>query len=252
MPLLAGIVIAIQLFFVVHALRTGRPTYWVFIILAAPVLGCVAYYLVEVFPSTRESAKAERAINRAIGGIGKAVDSTKALRERAADVETCGSVDNRIALARECLEHGLADDAVKVLQSCLTGPFLNDPPLRLLLARAALAAHQQELGLEQVAVLRDQHPGFRPADIGLLVARLHEDAGHTAAALSAYADLLPRSSGEETRVRCAMLLARDGQAARARELLQTTLTNAERRNAAYRDMHSEWIASARRELTALG
>ena len=78
MPLLAGIVIAIQLFFVVHVLRTGRPTYWVFIILAAPVLGCVAYYLVEIFPRTRESARAERAINRALGGIGKAVDPTKA------------------------------------------------------------------------------------------------------------------------------------------------------------------------------
>jgi hypothetical protein len=252
MPLIAGIVIAIQLFFVVHALRTGRPTYWVFIILAAPVIGCVAYYFVEIFPRTRESAKAERAINRAISGIGKAVDPTRALRERAADVETCGSVDNRIALAKECLEHGLADDAIKVLQSCLTGPFVNDPHLRLLLAQAALAAHRHELGLEQVAELREKHASFKPAEIGLLAARLHEDAGRIEAALSAYAEVLLGSLGEETRVRYAMLLARDGQAARAKELFDTTLRNAERQNAAYRDLHREWIAAARRELTALG
>ena len=223
-----------------------------FIILAAPVLGCVAYYLVEVFPSTRESAKAERAINRAIGGINKAVDPTRSLRERAADVETCGSVDNRIALARECLDHGLADDAVKVLRSCLTGPFVNDPHLRQLLTEAALAAHQHELGLEQIGVLRNAHPSFRPNEVGLLAARLHEGAGRIEASLSAYAELLPTASGEETRVRYAMLLARDGQTARARELLQTTLKNSERQNAGYRDIHRDWIAAARRELTALG
>ena len=252
MPLIAGIVIAIQLFFVVHVLRTGRPTYWVFIILAAPVLGCVAYYLVEIFPRTRESARAERAINRALGGIGKAVDPTKALRDRAADVETCGSVDNRIALARECMDHGLADDAVRVLQSCLAGPFANDPHLRLLLTQAALAAAQHELGLEQIALLRSQQPSYKSADIGLLAARLHEGAGRIEAALSAYAEVLPASLGEETRVRYAMLLARDGQAARAKEMFGTTLRNAERQNAAYRDLHREWIAAARRELTALG
>lgn len=66
------------------------------------------------------------------------------------------------------------------------------------------------------------------------------------------ADVLPRSCGEEARVRYALLLARDGQTARARELLQTTLGDAERRNAAYRHMHREWVAGARRELTALG
>jgi hypothetical protein len=252
MHLLAVLVVAIQLFFVVHVLRTGRQTYWVFIILAAPVIGCVAYYFVEIFPSTRESAKAERAINRAIAGIGKGVDPTKALRERAADVETCGSVDNRIALARECLDHGLADDALKVLQSCLSGPFVNDPHLRLLLVQAALAAHQHDAGFEHVDVLRSQHPSFKPAEVGLLAARLHEDAGRTEAALSAYAEVLPSSSGEETRVRYAMLLARAGQPARARELLQTTLSHAERQNAGYRDLHREWIAAARRELTALG
>ena len=42
MPLLIALTVIIQICFVVHALRTGRPTYWVFIIMAAPVTGCVA------------------------------------------------------------------------------------------------------------------------------------------------------------------------------------------------------------------
>lgn len=35
-------------------------------------------------------------------------------------------------------------------------------------------------------------------------------------------------------------------------ILQATLGDAERRNAAYRHMHRDWVAGARRELTALG
>src|SRR5512134_114851 len=109
MPLLIGLTVIIQICFVVHALRTGRPTYWVFVIMAAPVIGCVAYYFVEVFPSTRGSVEAERAVTSAIRNIGKAVDPTRDLRQRAADVETCGSVENRLALARECMAAGLGE-----------------------------------------------------------------------------------------------------------------------------------------------
>jgi len=36
-----------------HALKTRRPYWWIFVIMAAPVMGCVIYYFVEVFPGTR-------------------------------------------------------------------------------------------------------------------------------------------------------------------------------------------------------
>jgi hypothetical protein len=252
MPLLIGLTVVIQVCFVVHALRTGRPTYWVFIILAAPVIGCVAYYLVEVFPSTRGSAQAERAVNSAIRGLGKAVDPSRDLRARVADVEACGSVDNRLALARECMAARLGDEAVRIIDTCLTGPFAGDPDIKLLRAQAALVARNIAAGLQTTEHLRAVHPTYKPVDVLLVRARLYEAAGEREKALSTYAEALPQAPGEEVRVCYAQALLADGQADRARELLATTLANAGRLGAGYRAMHRDWIAAARQGLASLG
>lgn len=251
MPVLIALTVIIQICFVVHALKTGRPTYWVFIIMAAPVLGCVAYYFVEVFPRSRGSVQAERAVTSAIRNIGKAVDPSRELRERAADVEACGSVENRLSLARECIDAGLGDEAVKIVDSCLTGPFANDPDIKLLRARAALAAGNTALGLQTLEHLRAVHPSYKPADVLLLRARIHEKAGEREPALSTYAEALPLAGGEEVRVRYAQALAAAGQSEMARHLCETTLANAERQGAGYRDLHREWIGAARRTLGEL-
>jgi hypothetical protein len=39
----------IQFCFAFHALKTGRPYWWIFVIMAFPVMGCLIYYFVEVF-----------------------------------------------------------------------------------------------------------------------------------------------------------------------------------------------------------
>jgi hypothetical protein len=45
MPLVGGLVLAIQLCFAYHALKTGRAYWWLFVIMGFPVMGCVLYYL---------------------------------------------------------------------------------------------------------------------------------------------------------------------------------------------------------------
>ena len=46
--ILAALSLAVQIYFIVHVFRSGRPYWWAFIILSAPVVGSLAYYLVEV------------------------------------------------------------------------------------------------------------------------------------------------------------------------------------------------------------
>ena len=69
--------------------------------------GSQLYYFVEVVPNTRESVKAEKAVR----SIVKSFDPDKSLRERVANLEDCGSIENRIALARSCSERGLQAEA---------------------------------------------------------------------------------------------------------------------------------------------
>ena len=64
MPILAGLVLLIQFCFAFHALKTGRPYWWLFVIMAFPVMGCVIYYFVEVFPGSREHRSAHKAARK--------------------------------------------------------------------------------------------------------------------------------------------------------------------------------------------
>jgi len=140
MPLLGAIVLLIQFCFAYHALKTGRPYWWIFVIMGFPIMGCVIYYFVEVFPKTRESAKAERAINKVVSELSRAIDPEKELRQRIAEAELNPSIDNKIALARECVASNMPGEAVKLYRSCLAGAFVRDPNLRFGLLEAEVAA----------------------------------------------------------------------------------------------------------------
>lgn len=128
--------------------------------------------------------------------------------------------------------------------------FAADPQIKLLLVESALAARDFRLGQQTIEHLRAVHPTFKPAEVLLLKARLHESSGEVEPALSTYAEALPHGIGEEVRVRYAQLLARDGRVDMARELFETTVKNAERFGSGYRDLHRDWIAAAKRDLGA--
>ncbi len=113
MPFAGLAAIILDIFCIIHIYRTGRPKWWAMIVFMIPVFGAVIYLLFEVFPHSREGVKTSRAINRTIDNIHKSVDPSRDLRALAADAEACGSVDNRVALAKECMDQGMGEEAVK-------------------------------------------------------------------------------------------------------------------------------------------
>jgi hypothetical protein len=164
MPILGGIALLIQLCFAYHALKSGRPYWWIFVIMAFPVMGCVLYYFIEVFPSSRES----RSAHKAARAIAKRVDPDKDLRARVADVEACGSVDNRIMLARECMEQRMYPEAAALYRSCLAGVYESDPEIRYCLGAALLQQSKHDEALALAQRLRASHPTFRSVEVGLV------------------------------------------------------------------------------------
>jgi hypothetical protein len=246
MPVIGAVVLLIQLCFAYHALRTGRPYWWLFIIMAFPVIGCVLYYFVEVFPASRESRSAEKAVR----SIVKAFDPGKDLRARVADVQACGSVDNRVALARECGARGMHAEAAALYRSCLTGIHGDDPDIRLGLASALLHARSFEEAATLARKLRQSHPAFRVNDVRLVLARSMEEMGRVEDALAEYGVLADTYPGEEGRWRYGALLARTGRAEQARNVFQHMLRNAERMPGYYRDAQREWLALARQSVQA--
>jgi hypothetical protein len=240
-PLLGGIVLAIQLCFAYHALKTGRAHWWLFVIMGFPVMGCVLYYFVEVFPTSRESRSAEKAVR----AITKALDPEKELRAAVADVEACGSVENRVRLARECVERGMHEDAAALYRSCLAGVHETDPAIRHGLAGALLHSGTCDEALAVAQKLRASHASFRAAEVGLLIARALEGAGRLEEALGELQVLADTYAGEEGRWRYGALLRKLGRAAEAQEVFRRMLRNGERMPAHYRDAQRGWLDLAR-------
>jgi hypothetical protein len=244
MPVLGGMVLAIQLCFAYHALKTGRPYWWLFVIMAAPVIGCLLYYFVEVFPNTRESVKAEKAVRN----IAKAFDPDKSLREHVANLEDCGSVDNRIALARSCMDRKMYREAASLYRSCLSGVHESDPGIRLGLASALLGMDDFKEALVVAQALRQSHSTFRAPEVGLVAARALEGLGRYDEALAEYRVLADTYSGEEGRWRYGALLSRMGRKQDAEEIFRRMLRNAERMPEHYREAQNEWLALARGQM----
>ena len=244
MPILGAILLLIQGCFAYHALKTGRPYWWLFVIMGFPVMGCVLYYFIEVFPTSRESRKAEKAVR----AIAKSFDPDKSLREHVADLEDCGSVDNRIALARSCMERRMYAEATSLYRSCLNGVHATDPDIRFGLASAQLGAEQFRDAYDTAQALRGSHAAFRAAEVELVAARALEGGGQFDQALEHYRVLADTYAGEEGRWRYGALLLRMGRTADAAEVFRRMLRHAERMPDHYREAQHEWLTLARGQM----
>jgi hypothetical protein len=230
----------IQFSFAFHALRTGRGAKWIMVIILAPVVGCLAYYFIEVFPSSRE----ERDLRKRIHDIAKALNPDGELKRRAEEVAVSASVDNRAALADECLEKGMFDEAIRLYEGCLEGPPANDPRVLFACARAYFYDGRHRQAEEILQRLYKAHPKYRREEAPLLEARVLDGLGDTQRALAVYEDLRTHYVGFEAKYRYAVLLKRLGQDAKANELFDIIAKNA-RRSAL--ESEQEWVKLARQE-----
>lgn len=244
MPLIVLTAI-VQLCFVVHVIRTGRPYYWALIIMSFPVIGCVAYYFVEIFPNSTE----HRSARRAAANIVRALAPDAQFKRRMDQVETCGSVENKASLAQECLRLGYTEDAVRLYDSCLAGPHADDAQLMFGLAQALYAHQQFERAGEVLGRLRSAHPGFKAQDARLLHARLLEGLGRESEALREYEELIEVYVGLEAKVRYAQLLQHLGHQAQARRVFEDIVDYARKIRITH-DTEREWLGIARRSVRA--
>lgn len=244
---IAGLVILlVQIGIAVHALRTGRPLWWLAVILFFPLLGALIYFLVEILPELRAS----RAIRGFGGDIVKSVVPNAELHRRAEELAVCGSVQNKLALALECASRGHFDEAIKLYESAREGPFAEAPDLLLGLARVRFHNGEPQaarLLLEQIAAA---HPDYYPQDVAILKARAADAAGDPETALHELAAMLDRSVGLEARFRYGEILARIGKTQEARSELKNVVTHA--RKFRIGPTERPWARRSRQLLASLG
>ena len=234
---------ALTIFAVVHLFRTGRSMIWLMVILFLPVVGPLAYLIVEVLPSFGQNPAARKALSRAR----KAIDPNRGVREGSLNYERSQNVDTASKLADELTKAGRHDEAIRVCMEARTGLFEDDPKILMALSRAQFAASRYADAIATLDYLREKNPGFRSADGHLVYARALDESGATARALEEYAALANYYPGAEARVRQAMLYKKIGDKARAAELFAALLTDARLAPKHFRRSEREWIELAERE-----
>jgi len=246
MRILAGLLVVIQFCFAFHVFRTGRPYWWMFVIMGFPVMGCLIYYFVEVFPGSREQRRA----NRAARDIIRAMKPDAELKKRAAELEICGSTDNRLALADECCGHRMYGEAIRLYESCLQGAYANDSTILFRLARAAVDVGDWDKAAATIELLKAEAPKTRPLEVRLLEARLLEGRGRTDDAIAVYQSLLPGFVGLEARFRYGELLMRLGKREAAMEVFNDVLKSAKRFSSGIAE-EERWANAAKQAVRAV-
>ena len=237
--------IAVQVGLIVHVIKTGRNMIWILAIGLLPLVGSIAYVVVEILPELLGG----RTARRAGSGVRRMIDPDRALRRASAEVEISGNVDARRRLAEELLEREQYDAAIDVYQGGLKGIFEHDPTLLFGLARAHFGKQDFASARAALERLTQHNSDFKSADAQLLYARTLEAEEALDEAERVYAKLAPEYPGAEARLRYGLLLKRRGKLPEAQGVLKDLLDGAQLGPAHYRRAQSEWLDRARRELS---
>ena len=236
--------IAVQVAFIVHVIKTGRNTLWIWV-LVLPVLavpGMIAYLVVEIIPDLLKSRTAQRTAR----GFKKAMDPEGDLRRYENEARIAGNVASRQRYADELARHGRHDEAIEQYRSALTGLYEHDPNLMLGIARAQFAKGDATATRKTLDDLIRLNPDFRSPDGHLLYARALESEGNMQKALEEYKVLATSYPGAEAAVRYAQLLQSQGRNAEAQKVARDLLEQARIAPAHYRKAQRSWLDAAQR------
>jgi hypothetical protein len=246
MPVIGLGMLAAQVLCAVHAGRTGRPYFWIMLIMFLPMAGMLAYFFLEIVPELSRS----RTARQAASGVVNLLDPEKGYREALRQVQIADTTGARAALAEQCLRSGREDEAVALYRALLTGMHETDPGFMLGLARAYFAKEDYVEVQRLLERLRAANPNYRSAEGHLLYARCLEMQGDSVAALYEYEALAAYYPGQEAKSRYALLLKAIGDEAAAKRLFADIRLAVETMPKHARRVQREWYDLARRELSA--
>jgi hypothetical protein len=242
MPILLASLL-IQAAFVAHILKTDRNRSWIWIVVFLPLIGSIAYLFMELLPAFwhRRTAKdAEEDI------INPEKDLKAAAQNFAASIE----VSNALKLADKFLTNGMYAEAKNLYERALTGIHEDDPDILLSLAKAEFMLSNYSKAKFCLSELKDRNPDYDNQDAHLLYARSIEHMGDTKKALREYAVLVNYYSGAEAKYRYAMLLSKEGEKEKGKDLLVHMLQASQAAGEYFMKLNEEWIILAKEALSA--
>src|SRR5882724_9770115 len=244
MPLAAIVDILLVVSCAIHVVRTGRPFFWIYIIIFFPLIGALIYVAAELLPELFGT----RAARRAASSARNILDPEKDYREASRNLQISPTAYNMCALAEACVERQSYDEAITLYRGALVGVTADAPDIMKGLARACFLKGDMSGALAVLDDLRAKNPDYRSADAHMIYARSLEGLGRDAEALDEYAALTRYYNGEEARCRWALALRKVGKTAEARTLFEEIARAQKLAPKHYVKAQREWIDIARTNL----
>lgn len=109
------IIIGLQIICVVHCLRKGTQTMWIWLIIFLPLVGCIAYIIMEMVNRNN--------MQQMQSGMGNIIYPAAKIKKLEKQLEFSDTFNNRIMLADAYLYAGNTDKAIQIYETSLTGAF---------------------------------------------------------------------------------------------------------------------------------
>jgi len=245
MPIIV-VSILIQLCLVIHIIKTGKNTTWIWVIVILPLVGSLAYIILEILPDITNSRSGRQAGKR----LQSVINPNKDLNEAAKDFSTSNTVENSMRLANECFGKGLFDEAKALYQKSLRGVHTDDPELMHGLAKCEFELGGFLAAKNILDDLIDKNPDFKNQGAHLLYARSLERIGDDISAEHEYQTLYNYASGPEASYYYAKYLQSKGQHELAREIFSEIVQKAKNSGRHYNDLYGEVIKKSKNEISS--
>jgi hypothetical protein len=232
-----------QIACVVHVIKSGRPYWWIWVIMAFPFVGIVVYLLVEVRPTWRKTNWE---------AIWWRLKSPKQrIAHRREQLKYASTQKNRFLLAEELHNAGLLDEECEVLAAGLQGAFKDDAETLLRLSEAQLeAGRPAEAEATYARIAPDRSSDFQ-ARYRLMRARLWGAQGENNKAEAAFQELMKQRRSEAPRYYFAEFLLATRRIPEGTKILKDILHQYRRGTRVWRHQEGEWYYAAKKTLRTI-
>ena len=234
----------IQLALIIHVFKTGRSRYWVFFLIFMPLIGGIAYLVVEVIPEFTGSISGQRAVRNVKNTLNPGAD----LRQHEAAWSQSPNVDNARRYAQALMDAGQQDKAEEIINQSLKGLFSTEPTLLLLKAQLQFDNDRTGEAVATLESLQEHNPDFRSAEGHLLYARALEVEGRVDDAIREYSAVAGYFPGVEARYRLALCMDVAGKSKASTAELESIMTDAKMAPPHFRKSQRQWLDAVKREL----
>ena len=236
------IILGLQAICVIHCLKKGRQTNWIWLIVFLPLIGCLIYIFTEIF-SNRDIRKVQSGMSSVFNPGG----SVKRLEE---NLKFSDTFANRIALADAYLATHNTDRAIELYETSLTGNFTEN---EYVLSQLVIAYYEKKRYSDIIPIAKKIYhlPQFARSRPHILYAAALGYLGDHEQAEKEFKTMKGRFANYEARYYYALLLAGTDRVSEARRLFSEMLDEVTHLSARERRYNRDWFRLAKNELHKL-